>query len=165
MDMFEKDTKMSDDDDKIKLLVTLLEESVGKLNAEPNCLLGRRGMEQASVARIFYYMQNALYTDPRFIEFRYLDLDGEYSKNGKEQKIINGKSVRPDIILHRRLSNDENTMVVEFKVDGNGTDHDCRKLENFTRLEGEYKYFIGVSVLLNQQKPVYEYFRNGIKQA
>ena len=148
---------------KKALLLTLLEESVKKFYAEPKCLISRNGMEQASAARIFYYMQNTLFTDPRFVKFRDLFLDSEYNKNGDGQKMLDGIPRHPDLILHNRQYGETstNTLIIEFKVSDRDIEDDYRKLEGFTNQDGEYKYFLGVSVKLNRNSPKYKYFQNG----
>jgi hypothetical protein len=111
------------DENIIKLLKNLLEESVQKCYDNDKTLIDR-GMEQASVARIYYYMQNAINTDDRFLDIRDYNLDSEYNKNGKLIKDTpqceNG--TRPDIILHKRYTGDgnqhnknDNLLVLEFK--------------------------------------------------
>ena len=148
---------------KKDLLVSLLKESVDKLYQEHVCLLVRSGMEQAAVARVFFYMQVALYTDPRFIQFRSLYLDSEYNKNGIAPKILYGAPTRPDLILHNRCYGETSTnvLVVEFKVENENIEDDYRKLCGYTSQHEQYKYFLGVSVKLNRENAVYKYFQKG----
>lgn len=148
---------------KKEALLALLKESVQKFYAEPKCLISRNGMEQASAARIFYYMQNSLFTDPRFISFRDLFLDSEYNKNGNDRKMLDGVPTRPDLPLHNRQYGETatNTLIVEFKVSEQDIESDYRKLQGFTSQDREYKYFLGVSVKLNSTSAQYKYFQDG----
>ena len=59
---------------KVELLITLLQEAVERCYANDKTLIDR-SMEQASVARIFYYIQRAIDTDDRFEQFREYNLD------------------------------------------------------------------------------------------
>jgi len=62
--------KDDDDIDLTCLLLTLLEEAVDRCYRDDFSLI-EKSMEQASVARIYYYMQEALKSDKdrRFISF------------------------------------------------------------------------------------------------
>ncbi len=152
-----------------ELLLTLLHESVEECYRNDFTLI-EHSMEQACVARIFYYMQKALKQDRRFDSFSRYNLDCEYNKNYAQIKETprcpNG--TRPDIILHRRLSNDSNKLVVEFKSRrgrnkkdlSSGQSIDIIKLEDFTK-QGVYRYFLGVYVKLMKRGARYTYFQNG----
>ncbi len=154
--------------DKERLLFTLLDESVRKCYKEDKILI-ERSMEQASVARIFYYMQVAIICDEKFANFRVYNLDSEYNKNGEEIKETprcqNG--TRPDIILHKRNQHD-NLLVAEFKsykgsfkkLKGTDKKIDFVKLEDFTE-QCTYNYKLGVSVKLNKKSIKYIFFKNG----
>ena len=147
-----------------KLLIDLLKESVNECY-EKDYLLIEQSMEQASVARIFYYMQTLINSDERFSCLRDYNLDCEYNKNGQHIKATprckNG--TRPDMILHKRGTNNHNLLVVEFKAEkglrrtGN---NDLIKLEDFTS-PYIYNYQLGVFVKLLKDKPGYCFFKNG----
>jgi hypothetical protein len=158
----------SSDPNNKALLLTLLEESVKKCYTHDKSLITRGGMEQACVARIYYYMQRALEQDRRFELFSGYNLDNEYNKNGETPKTViienETRRVRPDIILHRRgdLSCDHNILVVEFKVWSNTNDtRDTVKLKEFTKQSNGYNYVLGVSVKLNKNDIRYTCFQNG----
>lgn len=157
---------------KKALLLSVLQESVDKCY-QNDIVLINRSMEQASVARIYYYMQNALLEDSSFEDFSEYFLDCEYNKNGDYIKSTprcpNG--TRPDIILHKRNNNDGNLLVIEFKPrKSNIKIHqptnmpiDFVKLEDFT-CHDVYNYFLGVFVKLNKKGPKYTYFQNGTQK-
>ena len=65
---------------KIELLITLVKEAVKKCYTDDKTLI-ERNMEQASVARIFYYMQRKIDTNIKFKQLREYNLDCEYNKN------------------------------------------------------------------------------------
>lgn len=153
---------------KIGLLITLLKEAVNECYERDKCLIDR-SMEQASVARIFYYIQRAIDTDDRFAQFREYNLDCEYNKNMNDPKRLceNERGKRPDVILHKRLSNDGNLLILEFKnsiqnnQQNNLINDDYEKLKRFTASNSIYKYFLGVSVKLNNDQAQYKFFQNG----
>lgn len=151
------------------LLVILIKECVSKAYQYDYSLI-RRGMEQASVARIYYYMQEALRYDSRFSELSNFNLDSEYNKNGIRPKRTSrfAAGTRPDIILHHREDDphQENILILEFKASGENIDvvRDLRKLEDFTSSECGYNYFLGVLVKLNVQEAEYRYFQNGVEK-
>ncbi len=153
------------------LLLLLLKESVDKCYRDDRTLIDR-GMEQASVARIFYYMQTALKNDARYENLSRFYLDNEYNKNGEHIKatLRCPKGTRPDIILHNRVSGHtaNNLMVLEFKsCKGKFRKHqetnqplDYVKLEDFTARDA-YRFFLGVFVKLKKAGVDYKYFQNG----
>ena len=155
------------------LLLALIHESVDKCYCKDRMLI-ERGMEQASVARIYYYMQDALNHDERYKMLSRYNLDNEYNKNMGMQKCTPRfkYGTRPDIILHKRHSNSysDNILILEFKAKlANGKDsiprRDKEKLEDFTHIERGYSYFLGVFVRLNVVKPAYRYFQNGAEKS
>lgn len=156
-----------------RLLIQLLKQSVEECYSKDFTLI-ERSMEQACVARIFYYMQEIINTSVRYARFKDYNLDCEYNKNGEEIKDTprckNG--TRPDIILHKRGSNDKNLLVVEFKSHASrnrnyqnyGVSKDIIKLEDFTS-DYVYNYQLGVWVKLLKTGVNYLYFQYGHKIA
>lgn len=154
------------------LLKDLLRKAVEKCY-EKDMTLIERGMEQASVARIFYYMQNFIDYDEMYARLKAYDLDCEYNKNGEHtkatQRCKNG--TKPDMTMHKRKSNEKNLLVVEFKSrkskgkKWNGTSKymDEVKLEDYT-LPEIYNYQLGVWVKLNKNRPIFTFFKNGEQQ-
>ena len=157
---------MNSEDEK---LFNLLKKSVDKCYKNDKELIDR-SMEQACVARIFFYMQEMIYNDSKYKEYRNYNLDCEYNKNGEEIKSTprcpNG--TKPDMILHERMENHRNMLVVEFKADegkiryyeGTNTAIDYVKLEDFTS-PTIYNYKLGVYVKLNKIKAEYILFKKG----
>lgn len=151
-----------------KILIKLLEESVEKCYQKDKSLIDRGGMEQACVARIFYYMQDALYHNSEYTLLKDYNLDCEYNKNMNEPKETprcqNG--TRPDLIVHRRQNqpNKDNLLVVEFKArTSKMTSKDRIKLEDFTHPDRGYAYKLGVFVKLNKKEALYTFYQNGSK--
>lgn len=90
------------------------------------------------------------------------NIDCEYNKHLESVKTFCGPltntccvckerktgSFRPDIIVHRRTTDESNLIVIEVKKN-----HDCEfdknKLKELTKKEGKYKYKLGVFVQFN----------------
>lgn len=155
----------------------VLKTAVGLCYRNDKSLIDR-GMEQACVARIFYYMQKIV--EDEFLLPEY-NIDCEYNKNGEHVKRTprcpNG--TRPDLIVHKRETNDNNLLVVEFKScrgrkkwldlttlkvsktrGVNCQDADVVKLEDFTSRDC-YSYKLGVFVKLKKSGAKYSFFRDG----
>lgn len=151
---------MSKLDDNDSTIINLIKVSVQKCYANDKYLIDNK-MEQASVARIFYYMQDYINTDDKYKEFKKLNLDSEYNKYFDNPKILEHRpnGSRPDLILHERNTLDKDTFVIEFKAADNDCSEDFEKLVDYTK--APYSYVIGVSCLLNKDKPIYKYYKQG----
>ena len=107
--------------------------------------------ERAIVFRLGIYLQKEL-NQSKFKEY---NLDCEYNRNGTDVKklpsFING--VYPDMIIHKRGSNDKNQTIIEFKGWWNqNQDTDISKIIEFVDQNGEYKYKEGYTILLAQNR-------------
>lgn len=148
-------------------LVELLETAVNSVYQEERFLLrfadgDREGLEQAFVFRTGIYLSRLIANTG----YEILDLDSEYNKNhgGAKTSTRFPNGMRPDLILHRRDSNEQNKLVVEFKgFWNNNSANDFLKLEDLTSPYENYSYLIGVYVEIGRQQPDYTYFINGHK--
>ncbi len=152
----------------ILLAKELLQRAVKKCYRKDKVLI-KNDLEQASVARIFYYMQEIINREKKFKEFRLLHLDCEYRKlqNGVKAT-YHFSTTRPDIILHSRGNREHNIIIVEFKSQEgtetnypDGNTRDSVKLKDFTCSNGDYAYKLGVFVKLNHDEAEYIYFQDG----
>ena len=112
-------------------------------------LLEHKVHEQAIVFRFALYFEN-------FVNSLGKDynLDVEYNKNMDNPKRIraneNGK--KPDLIIHKRGSNECNLLIIEFKSYWNRNyQEDYRKIKEFCKSE-EYHYQYGVCIILGREK-------------
>ncbi|TFH30171.1 MAG: hypothetical protein E4G98_02560 [Promethearchaeota archaeon] len=97
-------------------------------------------------------------------EYSEFNLDVEYNRNQKGPKRTknNPHGTYPDLILHNRGRNDNNILAIEFKPWWNpGTEDDLIKLQDFTNPDGEYKYEIGLSILIGRETPSGKIVKNG----
>jgi len=110
-----------------------------------DCHVSERGI----VFRFGIYLQT--YLDGT--EYKDYNVDVEYNRNMYEKKQLpsfcNGSF--PDLILHKRGSNTENTMILEFKTWWNrDTTDDVIKIKQFMDVNGLYKYKMGASIVLDK---------------
>lgn len=132
--------------------------------------------ENCIVFRIGWYMLDKIQSDPLYSG---ISLDCQYNRNFEHPKrlfreteeniITKTKNAIPDLLLHKRRSNSENLMVLEFKkgrpqeVD---MENDVEKLSYFTSLENEYKYKFGFHIwLYKNQKAKIKVYQDGKEKA
>lgn len=103
-------------------------------------------------------------------QFSDWNVDCEYNRKGLDKKILEGirecseqketDRVLPDIIIHRRNTND-NLLVVEIKIK-NDDSCDIEKLKKFTSSEGEFRYKLGLFIKFNlTNEPSRRWFKAG----
>jgi len=87
----------------------------------------------------------AVYLEELFPEF---DIDCEYNKTllGKK-KDMNGKEIRPDIIIHTRMTNEANSVIAEIKKSGKNSKLAKADIEKLKRcMNGTLNYDLGVFI-------------------
>ena len=123
--------------------------------------------ERTMAARIGFYleMHKELLGD-----IEGLSVDMEYNRNFNEPKRIYSlfgrqqRNVIPDLLIHRRNSNADNLLVIEFKK---GTppwseqQNDEEKLRYFTNPNHEYRYRFGMYIELHHWGARVTVYRNG----
>jgi hypothetical protein len=147
------------------IIVGILIDSIAEFYEKDKTLMtdgsqSRDGMEQASAFKIGHYFCNEM----KGSDLDSYDIDMEYNKNGTDPKSINNKKIKPDLIVHKRGSNNDNLLVVEFKYGlRKNVTEDSKKLKGLTDSAGQYKYKIGVLVELGKDLNCvnYRYFQNG----
>lgn len=87
----------------------------------------------------------AVYLEDLFPGF---DIDCEYNKTllGKK-KDMNGKKIRPDIIIHKRMTNEANNVILEIKKNGKNSKlakADILKIKKC--MKGTLNYDLGVFI-------------------
>ncbi len=150
-----------------QLLADLLRNAINSVYNEERFLLEfaqgeRAGLEQAFVFRTGVHLSRLL----DGTEYEDLDLDSEYNKNHGNPKTSRRfpNGLRPDLIIHRRDSSEENKLVAEFKGWwNNDIASDLQKLEDLTDPNDNYNYLIGVFVQIGRTEPTYRFFINGIE--
>jgi hypothetical protein len=81
-----------------------------------------------------------------------LNVDCEYNRDMMRAKMLKGKRrFRPDIIIHRRLRNDENVLVVETKSQAHNSVSDVQRLSELTAESSDYRYSAGAFVTFHNR--------------
>lgn len=138
---FEVGQMLYDADDVKEKLKTALD----KLYRMDGSLLAWHCSERAIVFRLSMYLAQVF-------EAEGLDVDCEYNRSRKSLKSLRGRACNfPDVIVHRRGTNDNNVLVVEvktaFHVKDEGLERDACKLRGFT-CEPPYFYRHGAHAYL-----------------
>lgn len=114
--------------------------------SKSDCHVSERGI----VFRFGIYFQqllnNTVYKD--------FNIDVEYNRNMYEKKMLPSflNGTFPDLILHKRGSNDYNVLVLEFKTWWNSyTKEDINKIDQFIDKNGKYCYLLGASIVLEKE--------------
>ena len=139
-------------DKKLEILEKLIDRALDQLYQEDSYLIKNGVHERSIVFRFAHYLQNLMDESNELKEF---DLDLEYNKNGRFAKRIPARicGTFPDLIIHKRGTNNGNLLIVEFKTWWNpNTREDKKKLLQFVDSNGEYKYFGGKSIVFNQRR-------------
>ena len=149
--------------DEITELKELLNKALEMLYKNDMSLIKRSTNERTITSRFARYFEDLVKTS----SFKDLDVDVEYNRNGTEPKRTNSSpnGTFPDVLLHRRKSNNENKLVIEFKCYWSQVDDvaDKRKLIDFTSVNDRYKYRLGAFVMLEEtfDDVITQYFENG----
>jgi len=144
-------------------LKRLLQNATDKLYLNDLNLMSRTGLERSVQFRLGLYLHDELSSTD---EFKDLDLDVEYTKNGQGSKILDSKpnGAQPDIILHKREhenpTNENNYLVIELKGwwDGRSREDDVTKLTQFVIKEGVYKFALGALIELGTTTAEISYY-------
>lgn len=126
----------------------LIEISLKKLIREDGDLIRRKVKEECINHRLACHLEQFLKEE--FNIFKY-NVDLEYNKNYNEPKMLidknnNIKAIRPDIIVHKRKTNEHNLIAFEIKK-GYTDKHDLEKIKGLLRSPYNYKYGCLISYL------------------
>jgi hypothetical protein len=110
-------------------------------------------VHERSIVFWFGIYFNKCLQETRYKEY---NLDFEYNRNSDDVKRTKNfkEGTYPDLILHKRGSNKDNILVLEFKTWWNkNNDRDKKKLEDFLNQDGEYRYKYAASIVLKRKRP------------
>lgn len=123
-------------------------------------LIENKVNERTIVNRFSIYFQKEL-NERGFSEF---NMDVEYNRDHSDiKRTVNfPRGTYPDVIVHRRGSNELNLCIIEFKTWWRGNiERDISKLIDYTSQDGKYKYGLGFSITLNRDIPFIQTVVNG----
>jgi len=144
----------------LKYLKHKIEKCIDKFYLNELDLLKRENYEVTISSKLAQYL---------FVEFPKFHVDCEYNKhlNGKKEIYINKEKqeIRPDIVIHERGIDEDNSVYIEIKTDHNPDprDNDFSKIKAVTKQGGEYEYLLGVFIEFTKDKKdlIIKYFRDG----
>lgn len=89
------------------------------------------------------------------------DLDAEYNRDieGVKRLSIRPNGCYPDLILHKRGSNENNILMIECKgwwANENDIEEDKKKITEFLNSE-RYKYMFGLLIVFNKEDIVFDW--------
>jgi hypothetical protein len=141
-----------------------VESAIHKLWQDDLDLIDRNVNERSITHRL------AIYVEEAFSEWEY-HCDCEYNRNYSGPKRLKDlkpddtdpTSTYPDIVLHKRRSNEENLLVIEVKKTDSpkGTSFDKEKLQAFTSDEQQYKYRWGLFLRINRDEAQLVWYQSG----
>ena len=112
--------------------------------------------ERCMVFHIGAYMKNKMGT---LMKFQWADLDCEYNRDVQMPKRMvreeKSDSIIPDLIIHRRGSDKNNLLVIEFKKESAWAEEkekDREKLMYLTNQEERFKYNFGLYIELGRHE-------------
>jgi len=136
-------------------LFKLVNNALKRLYKHHEYLIKNKVHERSIVFWFGVYLHELLqHKEKEYAEF---NLDFEYNKNHSNPKRTKNfqKGTYPDIILHKRGSNEHNLLIIEFKTWwSQDNSRDLMKLKDFTLPDGKYKYKCGLSIILGKDKPI-----------
>jgi len=131
-----------------------LDDGIDLLKVNDRDLIDNHVHERTISSRLAMYLQGLFPT---------YHVDVEYNRNEILQKILPREchgtrqgGVFPDIIVHRRGSNEENLLVIEMKKAGNEAGIDCDKEKVRLFIKGDFHYRFGALIVLGNGKRNYE---------
>jgi len=164
-----------------KYIKTLIEKSLKELVKRDIELIHRKVKEECINHRLAYYLEQFLNKESN--SYHNYTVDLEYDRNYNEPKKIiidenyNTKAIRPDIIVHKRGTNEHNLIAFEIKK-GYTDHHDLEKIKGLLKKPYNYVYgclisylptkkYIRIKLLSNkgQKMEVFNLVKNGIHGA
>jgi hypothetical protein len=133
-------------------LKSIVNKALDMLYKNDGYLIQRQIHERSIVFRFGIYFDLMI---KKLTEYYGLHLDFDYNRNKENPKRTKAHphGIYPDLILHQRGSNDNNTLALEFKTywNENHTD-DIGKLKEITSPNQEYKFRLGISIVLGKDR-------------
>ncbi|WP_124100283.1 hypothetical protein [Ruminococcus sp. Marseille-P6503] len=135
-----------------EILEDYIKQAALELYLKDGYLIGCQVCERSIMYKFAHYLDNLISKDPAFAGY---NLDCEYNRDIMEVKRINCylNGVYPDIIIHKRGTNNDNLLVIECKTWWNSnTDDDVKKINAFLSPEEHYNYQFGLCLIFTENK-------------
>jgi hypothetical protein len=132
---------------KLNVIKRRIKHCIEKIYENDSDLFDRNNYEVTISSKLAQYL---------FIEFKKYDVDCEYNKHINQEKRVKelNHNIRPDIIIHRRGTDEDNLVYIEIKTDHNreSRTYDYDKVKVMTKQEGKYRYNLGLFIDFNRDK-------------
>ena len=138
-------------------LIYYVNKALDELYFFDKYLIENNTHERSVVFSFGYYLKRLLASDKLFEHY---NVDIEYntdslSENNYKAIIYENKKYRiiPDVIIHKRGSNNFNLLVIEFKKSNNNeSKNDFNKLKVLTCKKSDYDYKLGLFIKLGKTR-------------
>ena len=125
----------------------MIEKACKELYKNDRYLFEHNVNERTIVFRFGIYLQRLISKNKSFDNY---NLDNEYNRNIDDSKRLSDyeNGVYPDLIIHKRGSNEHNLLIIECKTEWNSdVSGDIEKIRKFVDINGRFKYRYGLSIL------------------
>jgi len=144
-------------------LITIVNYALDTLYENDAELIQQKVHERSIVFRFGLYFNDLL---KKSQDFKKYDLDFDYNRSIEDTKRTRSRpeGIYPDLILHKRGSNDRNVLALEFKTHWNSdSSDDIDKLKELTSSDQQYRFQLGISIVLGQRRNqcTFTYLRRG----
>lgn len=130
-----------------QFLEQLIQISLDNLYQNDKYLIDHKVAERDITHRFAHYFENNMQST----DVSSYNVDCEYNRDGYGIKQVNGNYIYPDFILHKRGSNEDNLLIIEFKTWWNPENNkDIEKIQCMMHPQLRYKYKYGCSITINQ---------------
>jgi hypothetical protein len=145
-------------------LAPIIIMALEKLYREDAYLISHNVSERSIVFRFGIYLQELANENDMLKGY---NIDVEYNRNFNDPKRLKGKKngAVPDLIIHKRGTNEDNLLIIEFKPHWHNGEEaiqsDINKLRAFCC--GEYYYKNALFIILNRDEPHLEWIDSNDK--
>ena len=132
---------------KLDVIKRRIKHCIEKIYEDDSDLFDRNNYEVTISSKLAQYL---------FKEFKEYDVDCEYNKHINQEKRVKelNQNIRPDILIHRRGTDEDNLVYIEIKTDHNreARTNDYDKIKTMTKQKEEYRYSLGLFIDFNRNK-------------
>jgi hypothetical protein len=140
------------------LIELCLKMALDKVYENDLHLITAKVNERSIVYKFATYLQEII----KSTEYHEYDVDVEYNRAGYTKKTTPSKpnGIIPDLIIHKRGSDTNNILVLEFKTEWNrNQETDEKKIIELIDKSGNYKYKYGATILICKDKPYIKWIK------
>lgn len=130
----------------------IIEKACKELYKNDRYLIKHNVNERAVVFRFGIYLQRLISKNNYFDNY---NLDNEYNRNMDDSKRLSDyeNGVYPDLIIHKRGSNEYNLLIIECKTEWNSDiSEDINRIRRFVDTNGRFRYKYGLSILFKKNE-------------